>query len=153
MLLATGSLTFTETIGIVRVSRWTAAVAGVEFGRRTSVDQLLRGCSYSIDVQAGERTSIRTLRPSVQPNSASACVTAETRAFATVSFWSNGMSTPIAVRLQLGGFDALHRRGTVSEAMLYAFDLLWLDGADLRGLPLVDRNSGWRGCWAGAGSG
>jgi bifunctional non-homologous end joining protein LigD len=34
-------------------------------------------------------------------------------------------------------FDALHRRGTVSEAMLYAFDLL-LDGEDLRGLPLAD---------------
>jgi bifunctional non-homologous end joining protein LigD len=36
-------------------------------------------------------------------------------------------------------FDALHRRGTVSEAMLYAFDLLELDGIDLRGLPLGDR--------------
>jgi bifunctional non-homologous end joining protein LigD len=36
-------------------------------------------------------------------------------------------------------FDALHRRGTVSEAMLYAFDLLELDGQDLRDLPLVDR--------------
>jgi bifunctional non-homologous end joining protein LigD len=36
-------------------------------------------------------------------------------------------------------FDALHRRGTVSEAMLYAFDLLELDGQDLRALPLVDR--------------
>jgi bifunctional non-homologous end joining protein LigD len=33
-------------------------------------------------------------------------------------------------------FDALHRRGTVSEAMLYAFDLLELDGEDLRALPL-----------------
>jgi hypothetical protein len=29
-------------------------------------------------------------------------------------------------------FDALHRHGTVSEAMLYAFDLLVLDGEDLR---------------------
>jgi bifunctional non-homologous end joining protein LigD len=29
-------------------------------------------------------------------------------------------------------FDALHRRGTVSVAMLYAFDLLVLDGKDLR---------------------
>src|SRR5271167_1155352 len=29
-------------------------------------------------------------------------------------------------------FDALHRRGTVSEAMMYAFDLLELDGKDLR---------------------
>jgi bifunctional non-homologous end joining protein LigD len=36
-------------------------------------------------------------------------------------------------------FDALHRRGTVSEAMLYAFDLLELDGEDLRGMPLGDR--------------
>jgi bifunctional non-homologous end joining protein LigD len=36
-------------------------------------------------------------------------------------------------------FDALHRGGTVSEAMLYAFDLLELDGEDLRALPLSDR--------------
>jgi bifunctional non-homologous end joining protein LigD len=36
-------------------------------------------------------------------------------------------------------FDALHRRGTVSEAMLYAFDLLELDGDDLRDMPLEDR--------------
>jgi bifunctional non-homologous end joining protein LigD len=36
-------------------------------------------------------------------------------------------------------FDAPHRRGTVTEAMLYAFDLLELDGEDLRGLSLADR--------------
>jgi bifunctional non-homologous end joining protein LigD len=36
-------------------------------------------------------------------------------------------------------FDALHRRGTVAEAMLYAFDLLELDGEDLRPLPLSAR--------------
>jgi bifunctional non-homologous end joining protein LigD len=36
-------------------------------------------------------------------------------------------------------FDALHRRGTVTEAMLYAFDLLELDGEDLRSRPLGDR--------------
>jgi bifunctional non-homologous end joining protein LigD len=36
-------------------------------------------------------------------------------------------------------FDALHRRGTVTEAMLYAFDLLELDGEDIRPLPLADR--------------
>jgi bifunctional non-homologous end joining protein LigD len=35
-------------------------------------------------------------------------------------------------------FDALHRRGTVSD-MLYAFDLLEIDGEDIRGLPLGDR--------------
>jgi len=38
-------------------------------------------------------------------------------------------------------FDALHRRGTVIEAMLYAFDLLELDGADLRALPLGERKA------------
>jgi ATP dependent DNA ligase domain len=36
-------------------------------------------------------------------------------------------------------FDALHRRGTVSEAMLYVFELLELDGEDLRALPPSDR--------------
>jgi bifunctional non-homologous end joining protein LigD len=36
-------------------------------------------------------------------------------------------------------FDALYRHGTVTEAMPYAFDLLELDGEDLRGLPLVER--------------
>jgi bifunctional non-homologous end joining protein LigD len=36
-------------------------------------------------------------------------------------------------------FDALHRRGTVSDAMLYAFDLLELDGQDLRELPMAVR--------------
>ena len=36
-------------------------------------------------------------------------------------------------------FDALHRHGTVSDAMLYAFDLLELDGEDLRHTPLVGR--------------
>jgi bifunctional non-homologous end joining protein LigD len=36
-------------------------------------------------------------------------------------------------------FDALHRRCPVSEAMLYAFDLLELDGEDLRDMPLGDR--------------
>jgi bifunctional non-homologous end joining protein LigD len=36
-------------------------------------------------------------------------------------------------------FAALHRRGTVTEAMLYAFDLLELDGVDYRPLPLSER--------------
>src|SRR6201981_1545645 len=36
-------------------------------------------------------------------------------------------------------FDALHRRGTVTEAMLFAFDLLELDGVDYRPLPLAER--------------
>jgi bifunctional non-homologous end joining protein LigD len=36
-------------------------------------------------------------------------------------------------------FDALHRHGTVSEAMLYVFDLLECDGEDLLSLPFADR--------------
>ena len=36
-------------------------------------------------------------------------------------------------------FDALHLRSTVSEAMLYAFDLWRLDGEDVCGMPLGDR--------------
>jgi bifunctional non-homologous end joining protein LigD len=47
---------------------------------------------------------------------------------------SGGMRARTALPL-----DALHRRGTVSEAMMYAFDLLKLDGEDLRPSPLVDR--------------
>ena len=38
-------------------------------------------------------------------------------------------------------FDALRRRGTVSDAMLYAFDLLAIDGEDLRALSLGDRKT------------
>jgi bifunctional non-homologous end joining protein LigD len=38
-------------------------------------------------------------------------------------------------------FAALHRRGTVTEAMLCAFNLLELDGADLRALPLFERKA------------
>ena len=33
-------------------------------------------------------------------------------------------------------FDALHRRSKVTEAMLYAFDLLERDGEDLRSFAL-----------------
>ena len=36
-------------------------------------------------------------------------------------------------------FDAIHRHGTVNEAMLYAFDVLELNGEDLRTLPWVAR--------------
>jgi hypothetical protein len=51
-----GSEMPTNTIGIVCVSRWSAAVTGVEFARITS------GC-----LAAAQRTSIRRLLPSVQP--------------------------------------------------------------------------------------
>jgi bifunctional non-homologous end joining protein LigD len=36
-------------------------------------------------------------------------------------------------------FDALHRRHKAADAMLYAFDLLELNGKDLRPLPLGER--------------
>jgi ATP-dependent DNA ligase len=49
-------------------------------------------------------------------------------------------------------FDALHRRGTVTEAMLYAFDRQECDGEDLAPYRWATARSGWRGCWAGAGS-
>ena len=56
MPLATGSATFAKTIGIVRVSRWTATVARGrarhdDVGSQT--DQFLRERSHPIDVTAG----------------------------------------------------------------------------------------------------
>jgi bifunctional non-homologous end joining protein LigD len=38
-------------------------------------------------------------------------------------------------------FDALHRRHKATDAMLYAFDLLELNGKDLRALPLGERKA------------
>jgi bifunctional non-homologous end joining protein LigD len=38
-------------------------------------------------------------------------------------------------------FDALHQRWKAPDAMLYAFDLLEFDGADLRPLPLGERKA------------
>src|ERR1700692_4742348 len=40
-----------------------------------------------------------------------------------------------------GVLDALHRRHKATDAMLYAFDLLELDGKDLRALPLGGRKA------------
>ena len=44
-------------------------------------------------------------------------------------------------------FDALHRRHKAKDAMLYAFDLLEFNGADLRPLPLASARRSWRSCW------
>jgi hypothetical protein len=46
-------------------------------------DQLLRERLYPVIVNAPQRKSIRTLRPTVQPKSASAWVNAELLVFAT----------------------------------------------------------------------
>ena len=58
-------------------------------------DQLLRERSKAIGVIAGPTKVHPRLRSSVQPKPASACVNAEMRAFATGSFLSTGMSTPM----------------------------------------------------------
>jgi ATP-dependent DNA ligase len=44
-------------------------------------------------------------------------------------------------------FDALHHRHKTSDAIVYAFDLLELDGEDLRPRPLSERKRGWRSFW------
>jgi ATP-dependent DNA ligase len=46
--------------------------------------------------------------------------------------------------------DVLHRHGTVSEAMLYVFDLLELDGEDIRAMPLGDQKRRLAIYWRGA---
>ena len=73
MPLATGSPSATMTIGIVRVSRWTAAVVAIvtmpSGCRATSsfADTPIRSASAP-----AQRRSIRTLRGTVQPKPASA---------------------------------------------------------------------------------
>jgi hypothetical protein len=98
MPLVMGSTTFAKTIGIVRVSRWRAMVAVVEPARTMSECEPTNSCASarirSVSSVA-HRRSIRTLRPSVQPKSANACVNTERRAFASGSFSSYGMSTPM----------------------------------------------------------
>jgi ATP-dependent DNA ligase len=49
-------------------------------------------------------------------------------------------------------FDALHRHGTVSEAMLYAFDLLELTARIFAACRWATARRGWRGSWEGGGS-
>jgi hypothetical protein len=85
MPLATGSPALAKTIGIVRVSRWKATVTAIEFAAMMSGCKPTNSCA-SARIRLGSppphRTSIRTLRPSVQPKPASACVNAETSDFA-----------------------------------------------------------------------
>jgi hypothetical protein len=78
--LATGSATAAKTIGMVRVSRWRTAVAGVEFVRMTS------GCSLTNSWASARNRLVSPPAPandhphvaaSVQPKAASACVNGE----------------------------------------------------------------------------
>src|SRR5262249_61548603 len=67
---ATGSVTWVNTIGTVWVSRWTALTEGVVMAKTTS------GCKSTssfaslgnwLTAPPAQRTSTRTLRPSIQP--------------------------------------------------------------------------------------
>jgi bifunctional non-homologous end joining protein LigD len=47
----------------------------------------------------------------------------------------------------ISDFDALHSGQHNDEVQLCAFDVLAMDGDDLRDLPLSMRKPIWRGCW------
>ena len=75
MPLATASSPTTKTIGIVRVSRWRAAVAGAPIVAMMSGCRPTNSCATArirLMSMPAQRTSIRTLRPSVQPKPANA---------------------------------------------------------------------------------
>jgi bifunctional non-homologous end joining protein LigD len=61
---------------------------------------------------------------------------------ATISVTQNAILDGEIIVLDHSGvsqFNALLSRKGEEIAVFYAFDLLWLDGTDLRGLPLVER--------------
>ena len=97
----TGSATTAKTIGIVVVSRFTAAVTGVESVKIRSGCRLTRSfANVRIrSVFAGaQRTSILRFWRSIQPNSESACVNSPSRALASESVSAYPMSTPIRAK-------------------------------------------------------
>ena len=97
MPLATGSARL-ATIGIVRVSCWRAAVGGVPYVTMMSGWRPTNSCASArirLVSSPNHRRSIRRLRPSLQPKSARALVSAERRFFDSGSFSSRGMSTPM----------------------------------------------------------
>jgi len=74
---------------------------------------------------------------------------------ATAAILRPGSFTPDGEAMVSGAegvavFDALHRRHKVTDAMLYAFDPLELNGDDLRPLPVATARRGWRSCWHAA---
>ena len=67
----TGSTTFTNTIGTVRVACNNGPAAALPFTRMTSGASATNSAAYlrvSSGLPADQRVSMRTLRPSVQPN-------------------------------------------------------------------------------------
>jgi hypothetical protein len=95
---ATGSETSTNTIGTVRVAGCNAATIGVAAARMTSGARAANSAAdlrISSGLPAVQRVSMRTLRPSVQPNPRSPCKNAVRRTCPSASSAASGISTPI----------------------------------------------------------
>jgi hypothetical protein len=96
--LPTGSATTTNTIGIVFVSRCSAATTGVVCATIKSgcrlTNSLAKPCMRATS-DAAQPASIRILRPSVQPNSRSVFLSVASSITACRSPWALPKSTPI----------------------------------------------------------
>jgi len=94
----TGSATFANTIGTVRVARCRAWTLGVAAAKMTSGASASSSSAYPLNRPASPAAqrwwSIRRLRPSDQPNRCSACTNAAMRASPSGSPTARFMSTP-----------------------------------------------------------
>src|SRR5262249_20092194 len=92
----TGSATCTNTIGTVRVACRSGSVVALLTARMTSGASATNSAAY-LRTRSGslapQRISMRTLRPSIQPDCASACANARTRVCSTGSSDAKGVST------------------------------------------------------------
>jgi hypothetical protein len=94
----TGSTTDANTIGTVRVACCNAATAWLVVARMTSGASATNSAAYVRTRSTSptpQRVTIRTLRPSVQPNSCSPCANAVTLAIDSGSSAAKFMSTPM----------------------------------------------------------
>jgi len=94
----TGSMTFANTIGALRLACCSAATLALAEARMTSGASPTNSAAYvrlRSASPAGQRVSIRTLRPSVQPNCCSPSRNAASRAWSTGSLPAPPISTPI----------------------------------------------------------
>jgi bifunctional non-homologous end joining protein LigD len=87
------------------------------------------GAAVRLFTRRGYAGPIAIRRSPLPPRS---CVPGRSRS--TARLWSRApMASPCSM--------ALHRRRRATDAMLYAFDLLELNGKDLRSLPLEERKA------------
>src|SRR6516165_5008354 len=91
----TGSPTFANTIGTLRVACCNAATAGVAVAKVTSGDDATNSAAAFCRLPLPHRYSICRLRPSVQPNFCNASRNAVMRACASGLSLASGISTPI----------------------------------------------------------